>query len=120
VARPRKKFGRRERTLSFKVTGELDDRLKRAAAVTKLTPSALAVTAVEAVLAAIERDKGIVMPVAFTVARVPAVVYPEFTDSGLGMVAEGEATPEKLVETDAKLRQAADAKRAASQDAARP
>ena len=110
---------KREKTLSFKVTGEMDRRLKSAAKFTGLTPSALALTAVDAVLAAIERDDGIVMPprvvithVGVDVARIPVEAYPKHKHA---------APTASQVIAAAKNRQAArGAKRAESQAETHP
>jgi hypothetical protein len=95
---PAAKKSKKETTLSFKVTKELDLRLKDAAAVTKLTPSALAIAAVEAALAAIERDHAIVMPVEFLPRRIPhSATYPSIDEQRPLLAAEDPPAPEDLL-----------------------
>lgn len=63
--------------LAFRTTKELGDRIEKAVRVTKLSKTTLVLAAVEAVVAAIERDGGIVVPVSFLQpARVPTLLPP--------------------------------------------
>jgi len=62
---------KKTRTLAFKATKDLEERLVKASVRLNISKSMLFLTAVEAVLAAIERDGGLVMPVRFDVSRRP-------------------------------------------------
>lgn len=92
---------KRVRTLAFKATPELERRLEGAAAVTGLSKSAIFLAAVEAVVAAIERDGGIVVPMEmFQPARVPVFSVFEAPPAAL-------TDPERLIAAERERRQGA-------------
>jgi hypothetical protein len=111
---------KKTRTLSFKTTREMEERLELGARLIGLSKSMLALTAIEAVLAAIERDRKLVFPidVASVAAPNPRIGFgpePEITAERVLAATRTHASQAAATDRDDR---ALSAKRDASHDAA--